>query len=231
MFESVFSTATEGATNLGDAVISLTFAIIMGVVISVAYMIVSRKEGYNRDFIMGLVLLPAIVSMVILLIGSSVARAFSMAGAFALVRFRSAPGSAKDIAIVFLTMASGLACGLGLIFYAVVAVVIIIVVMVLLYYLGFGTYKPCQKQLKIIIPENLNYSGVFDEAFGKYCEKTQLRNIKTANMGTLYELTYWVDLKPGIDEKAFIDELRIRNGNLNIALGMIPERIQAGMLN
>ena len=182
------------------AVISLTFALIMGVVISVAYMIVSRKEGYNRDFIMGLVLLPAIVSMVILLIGSSVARAFSMAGAFALVRFRSAPGSAKDIAIVFLTMASGLACGLGLIFYAVAAVVIIIVVMVLLYYLGFGTYKPCQKQLKIIIPENLNYGGYMKESIYKSYEELPLflnANIVAGLLGvshsTAYELMHEKD--------------------------------------
>lgn len=232
MFESIFEDAQNtSSVSPAAAMLSLGCAIIIGIIISVAYMAVSRKEGYHKDFIIGLVLLPAIVSLVIMLIGSNVARAFSMAGAFALVRFRSAPGSAKDIAVVFLTMACGLGCGLGMVGYAATASVIIVLVLLVLSFAGFGNCKTATKQLKITIPENLNYNGVFEEIFAKYGVRATLRNIRTTNMGTLYELTYWVDGTECVDDKELIDDLRVRNGNLNISLGVIPERMQQGMLN
>lgn len=231
MFESLFSAASDSSIAPLEAGICLISAVVLGLIIAASYMIVSKKEGYSREFIVGLVLLPAIVAVVIMLIGSNVARAFSMAGAFALVRFRSAPGSAKDIAVVFLSMAAGLACGLGLVGYAVVAVVVIVAVLVILSKVGFGVYKTTKKQLKITIPENLNYAGVFDEIFAKYGMEAELFNVKTTNMGTLYELTYRVDMPAGTDEKALIDDIRVRNANLNISLGMIPSNAGNGMLN
>lgn len=178
----------------------------------------------------GLILLPVIVSAVILLIGSNVARAFSMAGAFALVRFRSAPGSAKDIAVVFAAMAAGLACGLGFVDYAAVFVVVVGVCLLVLSNIHFPDKLAGMKQLKITIPENLNYEGVFDEVFISFLKESTLKNVKTVNMGSMYELTYLVTEKADINEKAFIDELRTRNGNLSISLGMIPDNT-AGMLN
>lgn len=187
-------------------------------------MVASKKKGYSVDFIIGLVILPAIVSAVILLIGSNVARAFSMAGAFALVRFRSAPGSAKDIAIVFFAMASGLACGLGYISYAAVFAVVIILVFLVLSISGFGEKRSHFKQLKITIPENLNYESAFDDIFSAYTQKVDLKNVKTTNMGTLFELTYVIGMKTNVSEKVFIDEIRCRNGNLNISLGMLPDQ-------
>lgn len=231
MFESLFSAASDSSIAPLEAGICLISAVVLGLIIAASYMIVSKKEGYSREFIVGLVLLPAIVAVVIMLIGSNVARAFSMAGAFALVRFRSAPGSAKDIAVVFLSMAAGLACGLGLVGYAVVAVVVIVAVLVILSKVGFGVYKTTKKQLKITIPENLNYAGVFDEIFAKYGMEAELFNVKTTNMGTLYELKYRVDMPAGTDEKALIDDIRVRNANLNISLGMIPSNAGNGMLN
>lgn len=181
-----------------------------------------RKDGYGKNFIVGLVLLPAIVAVVILLIGSNVARAFSMAGAFALVRFRSAPGNAKDIAVVFFTMAAGLACGLGYVTFAILFVVIIALVMVVLSLSGFGGRNSGYRQLKVTIPENLNYTDAFDDVFDKYVTSRELRRVKTTNMGTLFELTYNVKMKNNVNEKQFIDELRVKNSNLNIILG-IPE--------
>lgn len=181
-----------------------------------------KKEGYSKNFIVGLVLLPAIVAVVILLIGSNVARAFSMAGAFALVRFRSAPGNAKDISVVFFTMATGLACGLGYVAFAVLFAVIIIAMMVVLSVSGFGDRNTGYRQLKVTIPENLNYTDAFDEVFDKYVNSRELRRVKTTNMGTLFELTYNIKLKKDVNEKNFIDALRVKNGNLNIILG-IPE--------
>ncbi len=204
-------------------------AIILGLIIGIVYMYLCKKEGYGKNFIIGLVILPVIVSVVILLIGSNVARAFSMAGAFALVRFRSAPGNAKDIAIVFFAMASGLACGLGYVLFAAVFVVVILLLLVLLNFIHFADHSSENRQLKITIPENLNFNHVFDDLLEKYTTKSQLIKVKTTNMGTMYELTYQVYMKKDADEKAFMDELRMRNGNFNIILGIAE--IDVSVLN
>ena len=196
MFESIFTSTAQDTISIGPAMLGLLTALVLGLLIGIAYMIACKKDGYNKNFIIGLVLLPAIVSVVILLIGSNVARAFSMAGAFALVRFRSAPGNAKDIAVVFFTMAAGLACGLGYVAFAAIFAVVIILVFIVL--------------------------SAFNEVFDSYTTNSQLRKVKTTNMGTLFELTYTVALKKDVNEKNFIDALRVKNGNLNIVLG-IPE--------
>ncbi len=209
--------------------LSVGTAIILGLIIGIVYMYLCKKEGYGKNFIIGLVILPVIVSVVILLIGSNVARAFSMAGAFALVRFRSAPGNAKDIAIVFFAMASGLACGLGYVLFAAVFVVVILLLLVLLNFIHFADHSSENRQLKITIPENLNFNHVFDDLLEKYTTKSQLIKVKTTNMGTMYELTYQVYMKKDADEKAFMDELRMRNGNFNIILGIAE--VDASVLN
>ena len=196
-------------------------AVIIGLVIGITYMFACKKSGYNKEFIVGLVLLPAIVSVVIMLIGSNVARAFSMAGAFALVRFRSAPGNAKDIAVVFFAMASGLACGLGYITFAVIFTVVIILVLVALSITDFADKNAGKKQLRITIPENLNYTHAFDGIFDNFLSSKELTKVKTTNMGTMFELTYIIEMNKDINEKEFIDSLRVVNGNLNITLGMI----------
>ena len=204
-------------------------AVIIGLVIGITYMFACKKSGYNKEFIVGLVLLPAIVSVVIMLIGSNVARAFSMAGAFALVRFRSAPGNAKDIAVVFFAMASGLACGLGYITFAVIFTVVIILVLVALSITDFADKNAGKKQLRITIPENLNYTHAFDGIFDNFLSSKELTKVKTTNMGTMFELTYIIEMNKDINEKEFIDSLRVVNGNLNITLGMIDT--VSGVLN
>lgn len=209
--------------------LSIGTAIILGLIIGIVYMYLCKKEGYGKNFIIGLVILPVIVSVVILLIGSNVARAFSMAGAFALVRFRSAPGNAKDIAIVFFAMASGLACGLGYVLFAAVFVVVLLLLLVLLNFIHFADHSSENRQLKITIPENLNFNHVFDDLLEKYTIKSQLIKVKTTNMGTMYELTYQVYMKKDVNEKAFMDELRMRNGNFNIILGIAE--VDASVLN
>ena len=143
-----------------------------------------------------------------------------MAGAFALVRFRSAPGSAKDISIVFFTMAAGLACGLGYVTFAAAFTAVMLLLLILISALGFVDRNEGRKQLKIVIPESLNYNSVFDD---KYTSENRLNKVKTTNMGTMYELTYEIRLKNDDAEKDFIDELRVRNGNLNISVGIMPE--------
>lgn len=229
MFESIFTTTTDNAIEITSALLCVGTALILGIIIGVAYMYACRKEGYGKNFIVGLVLLPVIVAVVILLIGSNVARAFSMAGAFALVRFRSAPGNAKDISVVFFAMAAGLACGLGYVIFAAIFVVILVAVLLVLSITNFAESNKDVKQLKVVIPENLNYTNVFDEVFEKYVSNAELRKVKTTNMGTMFELTYNVVVKKDADEKAFIDALRVRNGNLNVMLGMLES--DAGVLN
>ena len=222
MFESIFTTTTENAISISESMIGVAVAVVIGLVIAFVYTLISKKDGYNKSFIVGLALLPAIVAAVILLVGSNVARAFSMAGAFALVRFRSAPGSAKDISIVFFSMASGLACGLGFVTFAVCFTVLILVVLVIISVTGFGGSSDYKKQLRITIPENLNYMTVFDDVFEKYLSENVLRKVKTTNMGTMFELTYECRMKDDNTQKQFIDELRVRNGNLNITMGTVP---------
>ena len=218
MFESIFTSTSENTISISQSMLGILVAVVIGLVIAFVYTLVSKKDGYNKSFIIGLALLPAIVAAVILLVGSNVARAFSMAGAFALVRFRSAPGSAKDISVVFFAMATGLACGLGFVTFAGC------------FATGFGTRDAHRKQLRITIPENLNYMAVFDDIFDKYLSENVLRKVKTTNMGTMFELTYECRIKDESEQKQFIDELRVRNGNLNITMGMMPDS-DGGYLN
>jgi len=221
MFESIFTSTADNSINISQAAISLGASIVMGVIIAIVYMYICKKEGYQKNFIIGLLMLPAVVSVIILLVGSNVARAFSMAGAFALVRFRSAPGSAKDISIVFFTMAAGLACGLGYVTFAAAFTAVLLLILISAF--GFADRNEGCKQLKIVIPESLNYNSVFDDLFDKYTSENRLNKVKTTNMGTMYELTYEIRLKNDDAEKDFIDELRVRNGNLNISVGIMPE--------
>ena len=217
MFESIFTSTADNSINISQAAISLGASIVIGVIIAIVYMYISKKEGYQKNFIIGLLMLPAVVSVVILLVGSNVA------GAFALVRFRSAPGSAKDISIVFFTMAAGLACGLGYVTFAAAFTAVMLLLLILISAFGFADRNEGRKQLKIVIPESLNYNSVFDDLFDKYTSENRLNKVKTTNMGTMYELTYEIRLKNDDAEKDFIDELRVRNGNLNISVGIMPE--------
>ena len=223
MMNTIFTAVSDGSISIAQAAIAIGTAFIIGFIIAAVYMFMCKKEGYQKNFIIGLAMLPAVVAVVILLVGSNVARAFSMAGAFALVRFRSAPGSAKDISIVFFTMAAGLACGLGYVTFAAVFTVVMLLVLIGATLMGFGDRRTDRKQLKITIPENLNYSSVFDDIFDKYTSEYRLERVKTANMGTMFELTYDVRLKDNDKEKQFIDELRVRNGNLNIMMSLIQD--------
>jgi hypothetical protein len=169
-----------------------------------------------------LILLPAISSTIILLVGSNTAQALSLAGAAALIRFRATLGDPKDLAYLFFTLAIGLACGSGYIGYAAVFTILVCAVMLVLELTGFGKSNKKAVKLKILVPEDLNYPGAFDDIFEKYAEKFVIKKVKTTEYGTLFELDYLVILKKGINTKELIDELRTRNGNLNITLALNP---------
>lgn len=227
MLTSILSTTegTETYINLQDAILCIVAALFMGFLISLVYLFVAKKQNSSRNFAISMVILPVIISIVIMLVGSNVARAFSLAGVFSLIRFRSAPGDAKDITIIFLAMVAGLASGMGFLTLGFLLILIGGAVLLLLYQLGYGQNKAMVKELRITVPEDLNYQDAFSEILGNYTEKYSMQKVKTTNLGSYFELTYQIQMKKDADEKAFIDALRCRNGNLKIALGVVAEQI------
>jgi hypothetical protein len=195
----------------------------LGLLISLTYIKTCSMRGYSQNFSLTLILVPTVIAIIILLIGSNVARAFSLAGAFSIIRFRSAPGDPKDIAYVLFTMAAGLACGVGFFGYAILFTVFLCTLMFALNMLNFGKQKNSNKLLKITIPEDLDYEGAFDDVFGQYTTGFDLRKVKTTDLGSLYELVYTVSMDNSLNQKEFIDALRCRNGNLNITLSMCAD--------
>ncbi|RAW16044.1 DUF4956 domain-containing protein [Paenibacillus taichungensis] len=222
MLDSIFSSAlTDTTLTFSNAIITIGLAIIMGAIISLTYM-KTNQSTYSQSFTLTMVVLPVIVAIIILLIGSNIARAFSLAGAFSIIRFRSAPGDPKDIAYVLFTMASGLACGVGAFGYAVLFTIILCVLMFVLSRFNFGAKKSQQKTLKVTIPENLSYEEALDEVFHKFNVVHELKKIRTTELGSLYELVYNVTIHESVNQKEFLDMIRTRNGNLDISLTMSP---------
>jgi hypothetical protein len=176
-----------------------------------------KKEGFAQSYVMTMIMLPSIVTLILLLINTTYG-ALSLAGAFTLVRFRSIPGDPKDISYIFYAMATGVACGMGYIGFAIVFFIILGAVMIGLNQINFGGCKTNHMTLKISIPENLDYQGLFDVTLKKYTSYYKLRRVKTTNFGTLFELIYSVDVYDDLDQKKFIDEIRALNGNLNVTL-------------
>ena len=188
MIEQIFGVTEDVTLNVGNTVIYMLVAAVFGLIIGGVYFAVCKREQRSLSFFLSLVMIPAVVAVVISLIGSNVARAFSIAGVFALVRYRSIPGDGKDIAFVFMAMASGLSCGLGYLTLGFAVDAVLSVVVVLVNYLGRFLVKSDCRQLRILIPEDMDYQGVFDDLLSAYATKSSLERIKTTNMGTLYEL-------------------------------------------
>lgn len=219
MLEKIFGVTEQPATvTLGTAITYMIAAILVGVLIGAIYIFITNRSKRSLGFIVSLLMLPAVVTIVIVLVGSDVARAFSIAGVFSLVRFRSAPGEGKDISLVFMAMAGGLACGLGYLTLAFSVTVLLGVIVVVCSKALAAFFKDESKQLRILIPEDMDYNGAFDDLFTTYTEEAKLEKVKTTNMGTLFELTYQVAMKKDANEKKFIDDIRCRNGNLAISI-------------
>ena len=189
-----------------------------------AALLAMYKAKYSRSFVLTLAVLPAIVQIVIMMVNGNIGAGVAVAGAFGLIRFRSAPGSAKEIGLVFLATAVGLATGMGYVAIAAVFFTVIALFLLLLTAVGFGAGAADERELKITIPENLDYDGLFDDLFAKYTRSAELDRVKTTNMGTLYELWYDVILKDEKQTKEFMDALRCRNGNLRVMFGRIADK-------
>ncbi len=213
----------ETSITLSSLIICLAEALALGILTSLVFLF---KSKHSSSFALALALLPMVVALVILLINGNIGTGVAVAGAFALVRFRSVPGTAREIAAIFVDVAMGLALGLGYVGIAALFFVIAAVATIILTAIRFGGSNEVQKQVKITVPENLNYEGLFDEVFDTYTTGHELKKVRTTNMGTLYELTYMATFQDNELRKAFIDELRTRNGNLNVTVGMPEDREQ-----
>lgn len=218
MFDSIISLETQAAFSMIELILCTLSSLTLGLVVAITHM---YKSKYNKNFIITLVLLPAIVQAVIMLVNGNLGTGVAVMGAFSLVRFRSIPGSAKDINSIFFAMAIGIATGMGYVAFAFVFLTLIVVMNLILQTSTFGEITTDEKILKITIPENLDYSGIFDDLFEKYTKRTSLIRVKTTNMGSMYQLTYSLIMENEKNEKSMIDELRCRNGNLEIAFSKI----------
>lgn len=204
--------SSGGITGTGF-IVSTLCSIAIGCFIAFMY---TLKNNYSKSYIVTLALLPAVVQVVIMLVNGNIGAGIAVAGAFSLVRFRSAPGSGKEITSIFLAMAVGLATGMGYIGIAAIFAVIITVANLILSSISFSGNAPEEKTLKITIPESLDFEGVFDDIFERFTTKADLEEVKTAGMGSLYKLTYKISLRQKASTKAMMDEIRQRNGNLEI---------------
>lgn len=217
MLNSIFT----GRMTLFDLVLCLVIAMVLGILTALVFLYKSR---HSASFALTLCLLPMTVAIIILLVNGNVGTGVAVAGAFALVRFRSVPGTAKEIAAIFTEMAIGLALGMGYVGIAAVFFVFSAAITLVLTSVNFGAVSKSQKRLKITIPESFDYDGLFDEVFEKFSVKAYLEKVRTTDMGTLFELTYDVSLPGRQMPKAFLDELRTRNGNLTITLEDFSDR-------
>ena len=179
------------------------------------------RAKQSKSFLLALFLIPAIVQTVIMLVNGSVGTGVAVMGAFSLVRFRSVAGSAKEIVSIFLAMATGLATAMGYIGLAIVIVSILCIAMIIASFIRLKEKDDLVRELKITVPEDLNYAHSFDDVFEKYTKTYKLQNVKTTNMGSLYKLSYNIELRSEDDIQDFINDLRCRNGNLEISV-MIP---------
>lgn len=217
IFKGIFDTDITGVISVDSFMLCISVSMILGLFIAGIY---SVKNVYTKSFMMTLAMLPTVVCVVIMMVNGNVGTGVAVAGAFSLVRFRSAPGNARDISTIFLAMGTGLLTGMGYIGYAVLFTVVLGVFMLVLTLLNFGANSGCglKRVLRITIPEELNYVGIFDDLFETYLKSCNQIGVKTTNMGTMFKLSYEIEMKNMEEEKKLIDEIRCRNGNLEISI-------------
>jgi len=213
MLESIIKTTTE--LSIENLLLCSLTSIGLGLIISLVHKFTSK---YTKNFLITLATLPILVQSVILMVSGNLGTSIAIVGAFSLVRFRSIPGTSKEILSVFFAMTVGLATGMGQLIFACIITTAVSLILIILSKTKFGEIKENIKILKITLPDNLDYTEVFDDIFTTYVKSHTLQQVKTTNLGSLFELTYLVTIKKDTNEKDFIDELRSRNGNLKIVL-------------
>ena len=215
LFEGLFDEHYASLIRLDDFLVCIGVALLLGVVLAFAY---AFKARYTRSFLVTMAILPAIVCVVIMMVNGNIGAGVAVAGAFSLVRFRSAPGSAREIAAIFLAMGTGLICGMGYVGFAALFTLIMSAVLILYNFIdkkAVGRLS-CRRSVRITIPEDLDYTEIFNDLFAEYTSECELVKVKSTNMGSMFRLTYELALKDSKQEKEFIDKIRERNGNLEI---------------
>lgn len=217
LFKGLFDAELTEVIGVLDFLTCLGASLVIGVIIALAYMYRTR---YTKSFVVTLALLPAVVCVVIMMVNGNVGTGVAVAGAFSLVRFRSVPGTAKEIGTLFLAMGTGLIAGMGYIGYAFLFAFVLCAVFMLYNRLDFGAKKNAAiyKTVQITIPENLDYSDIFDDIFAEHTTSCELIRVKTTNMGSMFKLTYNITLRDAAKEKEMLDKIRCRNGNLEICV-------------
>ena len=217
IFKGLFDSSSSAVISVSDFLLCVGTALLMGVILACGYMYRSR---YTKSFIITLTMLPAVVCVVIMMVNGNVGAGVAVAGAFSLVRFRSVPGTAKEITMLFLAMGAGLIAGMGYLGYAALFTAIMCLLSMLCSRFDFGVRKntALYKTLNITIPEDLDYSDVFEDIFKTYTASHELTRVKTTNMGSMFRLTYDIVLRDAAHEKEMIDAIRCRNGNLEISV-------------
>ncbi len=223
IFNYILETIDITTITLGRALTLMGCSIGLAVLIMLVYLITHRRTGYRPSVLTTILLLGPIVSIIVICIGSNIARAISIGGGLALIRFRNTVEDPRDIIYFYLSIAAGMACGVGFIGFGAVAVGLILALLLVTSLAGFNRLGNKSKKLRILVPESLNYSNVFEPVLKQYCSYHHLTRIKTADYGTLLQLDYRITIRHPADEKAFIDALRERNGNLDIALTQFTE--------
>lgn len=224
IFKGIFDSDFITVISIQGFLACIFVSLILGVFLAFVCM---YKSTHTKSFEITLALLPAIVCVVIMMVNGNVGAGVAVAGAFSLVRFRSAPGTAKEIAVIFLAMSAGLITGMGYLAYAVIFTVIMGLMLMFYLKIDFGERSMASKEkiLRITIPEDLDYTGIFDDLFEKYTENTKIISVKTTNMGSMFKLEYHIVLKSLEIEKEFIDEIRCRNGNLEVSIARQEARV------
>lgn len=212
LFNDVFTSTAVKPLIMLEAI---GVALVLGLVVAKVY---QYKTVYSKSFVMSLALLPALIAVVIFLVNGSLGAGVAVMGAFSLIRFRSAPGGAKELVSIFLAMTIGIAIGMGYLVFAGAFTLIMSVAIVLLETINFGQMKHSIRQLTIVIPESLDYESIFDDIFDKATSHLELASVKTSDMGSLFKLKYIIQLNGKMTEKELMDALRTRNGNLEIAI-------------
>ena len=217
LFANIFSTPMSLATYLISGIVAL----FCGLFIALAS---SFKQRITKSFFIALVVIPLAVQTVILMVNGSVGTGIAVAGAFSLVRFRSVPGKAKDIVSVFLAMTAGITCSSGFVGIGVLFTIIACAVIIAFNFIKMSSDK--EMELKITVPENLNFTGAFDSILNKYTQKYTLSSVKTTNMGSLFRLTYKIEMKNDAEIRNLIDDLRVKNGNLEISVMKVEGSVE-----
>lgn len=214
MFETIFNSTASGL-DMGTMTICILTGMVLGALVAFVYKWTTRS---SKDFLITLAILPILVTVVMIMINGSLGTSIAVLGAFSLVRFRSLPGSAKELLAVFFSMAIGLSLGMGHILFAVFFTIITLILLAIYSKINVFDKSKTEQILKIMIPEDLDYTKVFEPEFKKYTTTHKIIKTKTVNMGSLYKVSYLVTLKPKTNEKEFLDAIRVKNCNLQVLL-------------